>query len=72
MGQHWSPQYGHVILVRIYPVLTAGNLLTATRMLQAPTLARKCDISPWFAYGADGADRWMYSHVTTKISQMVR
>ena len=57
MGQHWSPQYGQVILVRRYPVLTADNLLTATRMcnimLQAPSLARKCVISPWLPCGVD-------------------
>ena len=42
MSRHLSPRYGHVILVSGYPVID-HNI-----RLQAPTLARKCDISHWF------------------------
>ena len=48
MSRHLSPRYGHVILVSGYPVID-HNI-----RLQAPTLARKCDISRWFTCGADG------------------
>ena len=37
--------------------------------LQAPTLARKFDISRWFPCGADGQ---AYGHVITKISRVDR
>ena len=37
--------------------------------LQAPTLARKFDISHWIPCGADGR---AYAHVITKISRMDR
>ena len=37
--------------------------------LQAPTQARKLDISHWFLCGADGR---VYGHVITKISWMDR
>ena len=35
--------------------------------LQAPTLARKCDISPWLPCGADGGTD---GHLTAKISRI--
>ena len=41
--------------------------------VQAPTLARKFDISHWFPFGAGGrADRRTYRHVIAKICRMDR
>ena len=36
--------------------------------LQAPTLARKCDISPWLLCGADGGTD---GHLAAKISRIL-
>ena len=51
MGRHLSLEYGHVILVNGYPVFKAVNHNTDVKQkfikfikLQAPTLARKCEI----------------------------
>ena len=40
--------------------------------LQAPKLARKCEIKHWYACGADGrkVEGSMYSHVIAKCSRM--
>ena len=46
-----SLRYGHAILVSGYPVID-HNMCNIR--LQAPTLARKCDITYWFLSGADG------------------
>ena len=72
MGRHLSQLYGHVILVSGYPVLTLSCQLATTWMcniwLQAPTLARKCEIL-FFIVQRNG---WEDGHVTTKISWMDR
>ena len=68
MGRQLSPRYGHMTLVSGYSILTAVNRPRhgcAKLRLQAPTLARKCEISQWLPYDADGQT---YGHVTTKIS----
>ena len=48
MGRHLSVEYGHVILVDGYTVFKAVNHNTDVKQkiikLQAPTLARKCEI----------------------------
>ena len=51
MGRHLSLEYGHVILVNGYPVFKAVNHNTDVKQkfikfikLQAPPLARKCEI----------------------------
>ena len=47
-GRHLSLEYGHVILVDGYTVFKAVNHNTDVKQkfikLQAPTLARKCEI----------------------------
>ena len=42
--------------------------------LQAPKLARKCDIKHWYAFGADGRKvRWsVYGHVIVEFSRIDR
>ena len=55
MGRCLNPQYGHVILVSGYPVLTAVNNMDVQYQVAAPNLASKYDISHWCPCGAD---RW--------------
>ena len=48
MGRCLNPQYGHVILVSGYPVLTAVNNMDVQYQVAAPNLASyKYDISHW-------------------------
>jgi len=57
MGSLLSPQYGQVILVNGYPVLTAVNWsqhgCAISGCTWAPKLAR-CQIKHWFPCGAEG------------------
>ena len=60
MGRHLSPQYGQVILVSGYPVLTAVNwsqhwctICVQYQSSCATKLARKWEIEHWFSCGAD-------------------
>ena len=81
MGRHLSPQYGQVILVSGYPVLTAVNwsqhwcaICVQYQSYCAPRLARKCEIEHWLPCGADGraGGQAVYGHVITKFSGMGR
>ena len=60
-GRHPSPQYGQVILVSEYPVLTAVNwsqyfcaIFVQYQFFFSPKLARKCGIEHWFPCGSEG------------------
>ena len=65
MGRCLNPQYGHVILVSGYPVLTAVNNMDVQYQVAAPNLA-----SMTFHIGNPVVRT--DDHVTTKISEMVR
>ena len=65
MGRHLSLQYGHVILVSGYPILTTTWM--SNIRLQTPSLAKKCEISHWLPCEAVGwEDRHTDCHATTK------
>ena len=53
MGQHLSLQYGQVILITGYPILTAFNLSQHECAISgctcAPKLVRKCEMDGWAA-----------------------
>ena len=46
MGRYLSPRYNHVILVSEWRLIKHN--------MDASTLAKKCDVSHWLSYGADG------------------
>ena len=70
-----SPRYGHVILVSVYPVMTAVNIdhNMNVQNLVASSHMHTCwkvrNISHWFLRGANGrAGGRAYGHATTNIS----
>ena len=75
---HLSLQYGQVILVSGYPVLTTVNWSQHGCAISGCTWAlkvvRKCEIKHWFPCGADGRSfGWsVYSHMIAKFSGMDR
>ena len=77
MGRHLSPQYGHVIMVRGYPLLIAVNCLQHRCTISGCRLPHKPE-SVTFHIGcpvvrAGGrVGGWTNGHVTTKISWMDR
>ena len=75
VGRYLSPRYDQTTLVSGYTVLTAVNWSKhgcSNIRLQAPKLARKCEIKHWYACGADGRKvGWsVYGHVIAKCSRI--
>ena len=58
MGRYLSQRYGQAILVSSNTIFFDSCQLIKTWMynirLQAPKLARKCDVKHWYTCGADG------------------
>ena len=77
MGRYLSPRYGQAILVRQKHYFDSCQLIKTWMYnirLQAPKLARKCEIKHWYACGADGQrNGWsVYGHVIAEFSRMDR
>ena len=74
MGRYLSQRYGQVILVSSNTIFFDSCQLIKTWMynirLQAPKLARKCEMKHWYACGADGRKiGWsVHGHVIAEFS----
>ena len=76
LGRNLSPRYGQAILVSRSTFDSCQLIKTwmYNIRLQAPKLARKCEIKHWYACGADGRKvGWsVYGHVIAEFSRMDR
>ena len=71
MGRYLSQRYG--LEIHYFDNCQLIKTWMYSIRLQAPKLARKCEIKHWYACGADAQVGWsVYGHVIAEFSRMDR